>query len=246
MNSKLRLLAVGLIFGLVAGCATTTEPEPTPAPVSDDCQVAERLIADAKAGLKEADSLGNAWRDTGKIIEQAEEALKAGDCAKAKELAGEAKAQTEAAINQYYLEQAKFKLEKLNAMSGLSADQQALLAEANAAYAAGKGREAYDLATRLEAMLAAQRMVYQVMKGDSLWSIAGKSNVYGDPYQWPLIYKANADKIKDADLIYPGQEFEIERNPTADAVSAAVHHAKTRGAWSLGVVEESDRAYLAR
>jgi hypothetical protein len=29
-------------------------------------------------------------------------------------------------------------------------------------------------------------------------------------------------------------------------VDAAVRHAKTRGAWSLGVTEESDKAYLAQ
>ncbi|HHC71903.1 MAG TPA: LysM peptidoglycan-binding domain-containing protein [Thiotrichales bacterium] len=89
-------------------------------------------------------------------------------------------------------------------------------------------------------------MSYTVERGDSLWGIAGKGDIYGDPYQWPLIYKANADKIEDADLIFPGQQFDIDTAPGADEVAAAVRHAKTRGAWSLGVVEESDRAYLGR
>ncbi|HDP90218.1 MAG TPA: LysM peptidoglycan-binding domain-containing protein [Thioalkalivibrio sp.] len=89
-------------------------------------------------------------------------------------------------------------------------------------------------------------MSYTVVRGDNLWNIAGKSSVYGNPYQWPLIYKANSDQIKDADLIYPGQTFSIDRNPSAAAVDAAVNHAKTRGAWSIGVVEDSDKAYLAR
>ncbi|HEB99468.1 MAG TPA: LysM peptidoglycan-binding domain-containing protein [Thiotrichales bacterium] len=87
-------------------------------------------------------------------------------------------------------------------------------------------------------------MQYTVQRGDSLWAISGKAEIYNNPYQWPLIYKANADKIKDADLIYPGQEFSIDRNPSAAEVDAAIEHAKTRGAWSLGEVEESDRAYL--
>ncbi len=87
---------------------------------------------------------------------------------------------------------------------------------------------------------------YEVVRGDNLWNIAGQSRIYGNPYQWPLIYKANSGKIKDADLIYPGQNFDINRASTAAEIDAAVNHAKTRGAWSLGAVEASDSAYLAR
>lgn len=87
---------------------------------------------------------------------------------------------------------------------------------------------------------------YEVMRGDNLWNIAGQSRIYGNPYQWPLIYKANSSKIKDADLIYPGQNFDINRSPSGAEIDAAVNHAKTRGAWSLGVTEGSDKAYLAR
>jgi len=85
---------------------------------------------------------------------------------------------------------------------------------------------------------------YQVERGDSLWGISGKAEIYGNPYQWPLIYKNNSDKISDADLIYPGQIFDIDNNPAAAEVARAVHHARTRGRWSLGVAEPADRAYL--
>jgi LysM repeat protein len=89
-------------------------------------------------------------------------------------------------------------------------------------------------------------IMYTVERGDNLWSISGKGEVYGDPYQWPLIYKANSDQIKDADLIFPGQEFTINVNVGSAEVAAAVNHARTRGAWSLGVTEDSDKDYLAR
>jgi len=85
---------------------------------------------------------------------------------------------------------------------------------------------------------------YQVERGDSLWGISGKAEIYANPYQWPLIYKNNSGKIEDADLIYPGQVFAIDNNPSSSEVSAAVQHARTRGRWSIGVVEQSDKAYL--
>lgn len=88
--------------------------------------------------------------------------------------------------------------------------------------------------------------MYTVIPGDSLWAISGKGEVYANPYQWPLIYKANRSKIKDADLIYPGQQFDIDRSASSMDINAAIEHARTRGAWSLGVVEDSDMAYLAR
>ncbi len=85
---------------------------------------------------------------------------------------------------------------------------------------------------------------YEVNKGDHLWGISGSS--YGNPYKWPLIYKANSDKIKDADLIYPGQVFDIESDPSDADSTAAINHAKTRGSWSVGATEDSDTAYLAQ
>lgn len=85
---------------------------------------------------------------------------------------------------------------------------------------------------------------YQVERGDSLWGISGRAEIYANPYQWPLIYKNNTARIKDADLIYPGQVFDINTSASAGEVSAAINHAKTRGRWSIGVVEESDKAYL--
>jgi nucleoid-associated protein YgaU len=49
--------------------------------------------------------------------------------------------------------------------------------------------------------------VYTVKSGDSLSKIA--KNFYGDASKWHRIYDANKDKIKNPDLIHPGQEFTI-------------------------------------
>lgn len=44
---------------------------------------------------------------------------------------------------------------------------------------------------------------YTVVKGDSLWAIAKKQ--YGNGNKYTVILEANGDKIKNANLIYPGQ-----------------------------------------
>jgi nucleoid-associated protein YgaU len=44
---------------------------------------------------------------------------------------------------------------------------------------------------------------------DCLWNIAGKEQIYNDPFMWPKIWQANTDKIRNPDLIYPGQVLTI-------------------------------------
>jgi len=62
---------------------------------------------------------------------------------------------------------------------------------------------------------------YTVVKHDTLWAIAGKNSIYGDSFEWPLIFKANRDAIKDPDLIYPRQNFTIEKGLSDSDVSQA-------------------------
>jgi len=212
MRTTARLFSVALLsFGLITGCASTEETADTP--------TAAQTIADAKAANAEAKALNNEWRDTGKIIEEAEKKLAAGDEDGALALAKQALEQANNAIKQAEVENKKF----LNSTAN------------EAAASASKSQGA-----------AGRVSSYSVVRGDNLWSISGKDEVYADPYQWPLIYKTNRDKIKDADLIYPGQVFDIDQNASASEIDAAINHAKTRGAWSLGDTEQSDRDYLAK
>ncbi|MEN0652512.1 MULTISPECIES: LysM peptidoglycan-binding domain-containing protein [Hyphobacterium] len=44
-----------------------------------------------------------------------------------------------------------------------------------------------------------------VQPGNSLWRIARR--IYGEGIQYTVIYEANADQIRDPDVIYPGQVF---------------------------------------
>ncbi len=209
---KFAAIAV-LSTGLIAGCASEKQPEPmTETEQAGPSAAAKNAIYSAKLKLARAQKLGYEWRDTAKIIKEAEKAAAAGDNDKAIALAKKAAKQSDDAIAQYHSETKRYNERFGSVTSGAMS------------------------------MNAAE---YTVVKGDNLWDISGKDSIYGNPYQWPLIYKANADQIKDADLIFPGQVFAIP-NATASEIDAAIQHAKTRGAWAIGVVEESDKQYLAQ
>ena len=100
MRTTARLFfAAVLSLGLLAGCATT----------GDDAQsAAEQAIADAKAANAEVAAMGYEWRDTGKVIKEAEKALADGDNERALELANKALAQAEEAKRQAAAENQKF------------------------------------------------------------------------------------------------------------------------------------------
>lgn len=51
---------------------------------------------------------------------------------------------------------------------------------------------------------------YTVVSGDSLSKIAKRQ--YGDANKWHAIFDANRDKIKDPDLIQPGQVLTLPGN----------------------------------
>ena len=204
-----------LVLGLVAGCASTPDEGG-----GGDQATAEQAIADAKASNAQAKKMNAEWRDTGKIIKSAEKALDAADYEKAIKLANKAQRQAELAMKQAKEQEARLKAS--GAIGGASASE--------------------DNAASRKSMAGDDS--YEVVGGDNLWNISAKDSIYANPYQWPLIYKANRDKIKDADLIYPGQVFDIDRSGMD--IDAAIDHAKTRGAWSVGTVEASDEAYLAQ
>ncbi len=81
------------------------------------------------------------------------------------------------------------------------------------------GVEAYEALSRIENLIAqAEKKAqpaaagrYEVQRGDYLWKIAKRPDIYGDPFAWIRIYTANKDQIKNPDLIYPRQVFRIPK-----------------------------------
>lgn len=64
-----------------------------------------------------------------------------------------------------------------------------------------------DVTSGSSSTAPAAGQTYTVKSGDSLSKIA--KHFYGDASKWHRIYDANKDKIKNPDLIHPGQEFTI-------------------------------------
>lgn len=62
-----------------------------------------------------------------------------------------------------------------------------------------------DMNTRVDNTVVPQ--TYTVIKGDCLWNIAKKH--LGSGSKWKEIYNLNKDKIKNANLIYPGQVLKM-------------------------------------
>ena len=95
------LLASLLVSGaLLSGCASTGESQTAAAEVNPLQQEYEQAMSAAKAAQKQAASVGGEWRDTGKILKQAEQSAKTGDYEKAIKLCNKAKFQGEVGYEQ--------------------------------------------------------------------------------------------------------------------------------------------------
>jgi len=141
---------------------------------------------------------------------------------------GDVEGSVEEALQQYYndLDELIDQLEGLLALSPEELYQSqdeveaakkklAELKESNFAHlneAKEKFKEIENLLERIDAKMPEPvNDVYTVLRGDYLWKISGKDDIYDDPYQWVKVWSANRDQINDPDLIYPDQKFDIPR-----------------------------------
>jgi len=220
----IKVAAIALITsGIAVGCqqSSSSDDMKTEMTTDEDCQGAtpevRNAIYAAKLKNARARNLGAEWEENAKIIAEAEAA--AADCenVRAKVLANRAENSAAEAIK-------AMSMADSGGDSTTASDAGSSAAVANdSPYLGG----------------------YLVVAGDNLWNIAGQDSIYGNPFQWPLIFKTNAGQIKDADLIFPGQYFYIPK-ARGSARAAAIEHAKNRGAWVLGETEASDLDYLAQ
>lgn len=90
---------------------------------------------------------------------------------------------------------------------------------------------------------------YTVVKGDCLYKIAGKKEIYGNPKMWPVLWDANKTvtldpkankktktKITNPNLIYPGQQLVVPALTDKMKQDAL----KVRNTWMKKRVKKSD------
>lgn len=66
-----------------------------------------------------------------------------------------------------------------------------------------------NLQDRLERMVRIYTVGTWARDRDCLWNIAKRRDIYDNAWLWPRIWQANRDKIRDPDLIFPGQRLQI-------------------------------------
>jgi nucleoid-associated protein YgaU len=255
-NRVVRFLGMAmLLVGALVGCASApSSPESTLPPTPLEIRLSE-----ARAMVSEARAAGYAIDTAELFLRDAEQAQAAGDEKRATALAEQVK---QAIAARKAIEEARPVVAAAVQDAGiLASDAAKLLDAADAALKAGDPLRASELAAQARRqagdavvqkksettrLAREQADRYRVQRGDSLWSIAGRTQVYGNPLHWPLLLQANRVAIKDSDLIHPGQSLIIGRGFSAAEEAAAARHARTRGSWQVGPTEEADRAFLRR
>jgi nucleoid-associated protein YgaU len=91
-----------------------------------------------------------------------------------------------------------------------------LRAEGDSLFALGTALEAKAAAgggapAAREAATAGRGARHVVRPGESLWVISASPDVLGQGSRWRALYELNRARIKNPDLIYPGQELSIPR-----------------------------------
>ena len=170
-----------VLLSLFLAVLTGCPKRPLVPPVDQARLDAEEAIASASKAIDAAWEVGADTSVAEALLEEARSAFAAGDYATATSKAWEAEAAANAAR-----EEALAK-----------AKEEEKIAEEVAV------EEVAEEAARIYVVGTWQR------DRDCLWNIAKKPRFYGDPWKWKRIYKANTDKIKDPDLIYPGQQLVI-------------------------------------
>jgi predicted nuclease with TOPRIM domain len=66
-----------------------------------------------------------------------------------------------------------------------------------------------NLLDRLEGMVQIYTVGTWSRDRDCLWNIARKRDIYDNAWLWPRIWQANRDKIRDPDIIHPGQRLQV-------------------------------------
>lgn len=119
---------------------------------------------------------------------------------------------SESALNSGAYQDSKSQSEEASRLARIVKDQipqvKVLVAKAREDALKREGKD-NDTDTKVAEGWKKYTVILNVKRRDCLWRIAERDSIYGNARLWPRIYKANKDQIKNPDLIYPGQVFDI-------------------------------------
>ena len=190
----------------------------------------------AMADIRMAEARGLLQPEAKTWLQQAREAVDAGDATQARKLAGEAGGRARAALDGYYADMAQQRIARLRSeyLDKMSSAQRMRLDTAESALKAGQPEVALMLVNALvdevapgatfEPPVASGGKVSQVTvrEGDTLSAIAVRPEVYGNADLWPLLLKANRGKFLRVDALPVGIVLIIDRNATQEEIDHAL------------------------
>ena len=209
-----------------------------PAPRSSRLALAEARgeIDAAMADIRMAEARGLLQPEAKTWLQQAREAVDAGDATQARKLAGEAGGRARTALDGYYAGMAQQRIARLREeySDRMSSAQGMRLDTAESALKAGQSEVALMLVNALvdevapgatfEPPVSSGGKVSQVTvrEGDTLSAIAARPEVYGNADLWPLLLKANRGKFLRVDVLPVGIVLVVDRNATQEEIDHAL------------------------
>ncbi|MBN2407303.1 MAG: LysM peptidoglycan-binding domain-containing protein [Elusimicrobia bacterium] len=228
MRKKILFIFFAAVFA-VSGCAKKTI-----VPVANISRLeAEQAIIIAQAEIDEAGNLGAEVKKAQDVLDGAKKLLGEGDyrgarddANRARDIARKLKEDMLAGVRgkedaARAIARAKELISEARSLGGNVTEPEALLSQAEKEFESANYGKAADLADQAaekaqEIIDSLKLDVYKVgtweKDRDCLWNIAGKKDIYNDPWKWKRIYKANSRIINDPDLIFPGQRLAIPRD----------------------------------
>jgi nucleoid-associated protein YgaU len=256
----MRRLATCLLCLACAACATRSPNEggaapelppgadrgAAPAPASDSVPFVFTAASEPSASLRlsnaselvgQAGKIMPGWHDADPELSQAHDAFGRRDWPGTSQHADEAQAIADAALSDHYMRLAEGELVEARGYTGLDDAELVLMRQAEETLVAGNGRLAYGRLRMLNARLASGTKSYTVKRGDSLWVIAGRPEVYANPWLWPIIWQANTAVIRNPKRLLAGQQLELPKHPTVNDVQQAIAVARGKPGAILQVGE---------
>ncbi|MGH8455787.1 MAG: LysM peptidoglycan-binding domain-containing protein [Stenotrophobium sp.] len=223
---------------LLSACATPAwvpARSPTPSAVlSPSVRATLEMTRDRVADAKK---IVPGWTDADEPLLLAQQAAAQGNAPRALEFAQQAQARADLVTEGRFLQLASAALPRLYSYTGLSDAQLQRVRETELAIGRKDGRRAYQLATALEEQVKNRVEHHRVARGESLWTISAREDIYDNPWLWPLIWDANRDTLKNPSSVRAGQLLKIRPNPTIKEVVNAVNFAHEHGGTRINIGE---------